>query len=56
VDPLLNVKSVIHHLIQKENSRSMLNMRSLEGRVVVGNDDVKNIEEKACNKQDTLLL
>jgi hypothetical protein len=47
---------VTRHLIQKENLRSMLNMRSIEGKVVVGNDDAKNIKEKACNKPDALLL
>jgi hypothetical protein len=44
VDPLINVKTVTHHLIQKENLRSMLNMLNIEGRVVVGNNDAKNIE------------
>jgi hypothetical protein len=34
----------------------MLNMRSIEGKVVVGNDDAKNMKEKACNKPDALLL
>lgn len=45
MDPLINVKSVTHHLIQKENLRSMLNMLNIEGKVVVGNDDAKNIKE-----------
>jgi hypothetical protein len=45
VDPLINVKSVKHHLIQKENLRSMINMLNIEGRVVVGNNDAKNIKE-----------
>jgi hypothetical protein len=45
VDPLINVRSVTHHLIQKENLRSMLNMLNIEGKVVVGNDDTKNIKE-----------
>ena len=45
MDPLINVKSVTRHLIQKENLRSMLNMRNTEGKVVVGNDDAKNIRE-----------
>lgn len=45
MDPLINVKSVTHHLIQKENLRSMLNMLNIEGKVVVGNDDTKNIKE-----------
>lgn len=30
------MKSVTHHLIQKENLRSMLNILNLEGKVVVG--------------------
>ncbi len=45
MDPLINVKSVTRHLIQKENLRSMLNMLNIEGRVVVGNNDAKNIRE-----------
>jgi hypothetical protein len=45
VDPLINVKSVTRPLIQKENLRSMLNMLNIEGRVVVGNNDAKNIRE-----------
>jgi hypothetical protein len=45
VDPLINVKSVTHPLIQKENLRSILNMLNIEGRVVVGNNDAKNIRE-----------
>jgi hypothetical protein len=36
---------VTRPLIQKENSRSMLNMLNIEGRVVVGNNDAKNIRE-----------
>ena len=31
-------------------------MRSIEGKVFVGNDDAKNIKEKACNRPDALLL
>jgi hypothetical protein len=45
VDPLINAKSVTHHLIQKENLSSMLNMLNIEGKVAVGNDDPKNIKE-----------
>ena len=51
MDPLINVKSVTRPLIQKENSRSMLNMLNIEGRVVVGNNDAKNIREND-NPQD----
>jgi hypothetical protein len=36
---------VTRPLIQKENLRSMLNMLNIEGRVVVGNNDAKNIRE-----------
>jgi hypothetical protein len=39
------VKSVTHHLIQKENLMSILNMLNIEGKVVVGNDDAKNRKE-----------
>ena len=42
MDPLFNVKSVTQHLIQKENLRSMLYMRSIEGKAFVGNDDAEN--------------
>jgi Rieske Fe-S protein len=35
------VKSVIHHLVQKENLKSMLNILNLEGKVVVGNNVAK---------------
>jgi precorrin-3B methylase len=45
VDPLINVRSVTHHLIQKENLRSILNILNIEGKVVVGNNDAKNIKE-----------
>lgn len=33
----------------------MFNMQNIEGKVVVGNDDAKNIKEKAWNKPDALL-
>jgi hypothetical protein len=39
------VKSVTHHLIQKENLMSILNILNIEGKVVVGNDNAKNIRE-----------
>jgi hypothetical protein len=45
VDPLTNVKSVTRPLIHKENLRSMLNMLNIEGRVIVGSNDAKNIRE-----------
>ena len=45
MDPLIDVKSVTRPLIQKENLRSMLNMLNIEGKVVVGNNDSKNIKE-----------
>lgn len=45
MDPLINVKSVTRPLIQKENLRSMLIMLNIEGRVVAGNNDAKNIRE-----------
>lgn len=45
MDPLINVKSVTHHLIQKESLKSMLNMLNIEGKAVVGNNDAKNIKE-----------
>jgi hypothetical protein len=45
VDPPINVKSATHPLIQKENLRSILNMLNIEGKVVVGNNDAKNIRE-----------
>lgn len=35
------MKSVTHHLIQKENLRSILNILNLEGKVVVGNNVAK---------------
>jgi hypothetical protein len=41
---LINVRNVTHHLIRKENLRSMLNMLNIEGKVVVGNNDAKNIK------------
>jgi hypothetical protein len=40
----MNVKSVTHHSIQKENLRSMVSMLDIEGKVVVGNDDAKSIK------------
>ena len=46
MDPLINVKSVTRSLIQKENLKSMSNMLNIEGKVVVGNNDAKNIKEK----------
>ena len=45
MDLLINVRNVTHHLIQKENLRSMLNMLNTEGKVVVGNNDAINIKE-----------
>ena len=39
------MKSVTHHSIQKDNLRSMLNMLNIEGGVVVGYNDAKNIRE-----------
>ena len=50
MDPPINVKSVTHHLIQKENLRNMLNMLNIEGKVVVGNNDAKNIKENDNSK------
>jgi hypothetical protein len=44
MDPLINVKSAIHHLIQKENLRSIVNMLNIEGKVVVGSNDAKNMK------------
>lgn len=50
MDPLINVKSVTHHLIQKESLKSMLNMLNIEGKAVVGNNDAKNIKENDIPK------
>jgi hypothetical protein len=50
VDPLINVKSVTRPLIQKENLRSIVNMLNIEGKVVVGNDDTKDIKRKLYNR------
>jgi len=44
VDLLINVKSVTCHLIQKENLKSIINMLNIEGKVIVGNDDAKNMK------------
>ena len=50
MDPLINVKSVTHPLIQKENLRSIVNMLNIERKVVVGNNDDKNIKENDNDK------
>ena len=42
MDLLINVRNVTHHLIQKENLKSMLNMLNIEGKLVVGNNDAKH--------------
>ena len=52
MDPLINVKSVTHPLIQKENLRSIVNMLNIEGEVVVGNNDAKNIKENNNPKME----
>ena len=50
MDPLINVKNATHHLIQKGNLRSMLNMLNIEGKVFVGNDVAKSIKRKSYKK------
>ena len=53
MDLLINVKSVTHHLIQKENLKSMINILNIEERVVVGNDDddAKNMKRNHVIRQ-----
>ena len=51
MDPLINVKSVTCHLIHKENLKSMINMLNIEGKVVVGNDDAKNMKRNHVIRQ-----
>jgi hypothetical protein len=53
---LINVKSAICHLIQKENLKSMINMLNIEEKVIVGNDDAKNKKRKSCNKPDIPII
>ena len=38
---LIDVKSVIHHLIHKKNLESIVNIVTIEGKVVAGNNAVK---------------
>jgi calcineurin-like phosphoesterase family protein len=51
VDLLINVKSVTCHLIQKENLKSIINMLNIEGKVIVGNDDAKNMKRNHVIRQ-----
>jgi hypothetical protein len=51
VDLLINVKSVTCHLIQKENLKSMRNMLNIEGKVIVGNNDAKNMKRNHVIRQ-----
>jgi hypothetical protein len=39
------------HLIQKENLKSIINMLNIEGKVIVGNDDAKNMKRNHVIRQ-----